>query len=148
MYLLIVSMEGLPPDIPQACCEILMPLCCVCMLCVNSSYVVSIVENRAIGCVPLHHSPNCLLFLTIHPTALGSIPEKDQSFIASRHTSPAMRRPRSSQSDHTMSSSDGSPVRKPRPHSIAGRLPSYATPTVSSSARTGRNPDKKITGKV
>ena len=36
--------------------------------------------------------------------------------------------------------------RKPRPHSIAGRLPGYATPTFASQARHGRNTDKKFTG--
>lgn len=59
------------------------------------------------------------------------------------------RRPKSSQSQHTESSAGGdgpggSPTRRPpRPHSIAGRVPSYASPTVSSAIRTGRSMEKK-----
>ena len=62
-------------------------------------------------------------------------------------------RPSSKQSDHT--SSEGSPVhqkRRQRPHSMAGLTPSYtpgyASATVSSNKRLGRNTDKKITGKT
>ena len=55
-----------------------------------------------------------------------------------------MRPPKNSQSDLTMSaSSDGSPIRRPRPHSVAGRLPSYASPTVSSKIRISRDTEKK-----
>ncbi len=71
-------------------------------------------------------------------------------FIASlQRTPPVNRRPRSSQSDHTVSSSgDASPIRKPRPHSIAGRVPGYAAHTVSSQARLGRSTEKKLTGNL
>ena len=61
---------------------------------------------------------------------------------------PGSWRPKSSQSDLTMSSSDGSPVRRPRPHSIAGRLPNYATPTVSFQVRTSRSTEKKSAGNL
>ena len=99
------------------------------------------------------------LLLPCHPPALDQNPvpthiiERQQhrapSFIAApgiQRTPPLSRRARSSHSDHTMSSSDGSPIRKPRPHSIAGRFPSYASHTVSSQARLGRSEEKKDTG--
>ena len=66
-----------------------------------------------------------------------------------QRTPPLSRRPRSSHSDHTVSSGDGSPIRKPRPHSIAGRMPSYASHTVSSQLRIGRSAEKTETpGKI
>lgn len=62
-----------------------------------------------------------------------------------RHrTPPPNFRARSNQSEN--SSGDHSPVRKRRPHSIAGRLPGYAAPTSASQARTGRSEEKKLTG--
>ena len=66
-------------------------------------------------------------------------------------------RPGSRTSDYThTSSSDGSPVHQParrqRPRSMAGLTPnyspapSYASPTVSSTKRLGRDTQKKVTG--
>ena len=68
--------------------------------------------------------------------------------VGFRLSPPSSRRPNSSHSDQTLSSGDGSPVRKPRPHSIAGRLPSYMSSTASSEARLGRNRNVKLTGKI
>ena len=71
-------------------------------------------------------------------------------------TPPSMRRPVSSHSKDTLSS-DGSPQRrKPRPHSIAGRMPimsngkmpSYMASTSSFDSRISRDTQKKLTGKI
>ena len=82
---------------------------------------------------------------------MGTSLELELSLIAHvgfRLSPPSSRRPNSSHSDQTLSSGDGSPVRKPRPHSIAGRLPSYMSSTASSEARLGRNRNVKLTGKI
>ena len=67
------------------------------------------------------------------------------SFLAAT-TAPIARRPKSSHSDNTLSSSEWSPMRRPRPHSVGGRLPSYASPTFSSQAHQGRSTEKKADG--
>ena len=82
---------------------------------------------------------------------MGTSLELELSLIAHvgfRLSPPSSRRPNSSHSDQTLSSGDGSPVRKPRPRSIAGRLPSYMSSTASSEARLGRNRNVKLTGKI
>ena len=79
------------------------------------------------------------------PHTIRPFPE---TFLQSIAT-PPMKRPKSSQSDLAMSaSSDGSPIRRPRPHSVAGRLPSYASPTVSSQIRMSRDSEKKSSGNL
>lgn len=50
------------------------------------------------------------------------------------------------QSDGTMSSGCRSPVRQRRPHSVAGQLPGYASPTVASQIKTARSPEKNSAG--
>ena len=79
--------------------------------------------------------------------AVGGAAECFSSLLVPR-VLPGCWRPKSSQSDLTMSSSDGSPVRRPRPHSIAGRLPNYASPTVSFQVRTSRSTEKKSAGNL
>ena len=67
-----------------------------------------------------------------------------KSFLATN--SPMARCSKSNQSDNTLSSSEWSPMRRPRPHSVSGRLPSYASPTFSSQAHHGRSAEKKVDG--
>ncbi|KAK2179303.1 hypothetical protein NP493_497g02029 [Ridgeia piscesae] len=73
--------------------------------------------------------------------SIGNISED-----TSTTTAPIARRPKSSYSDNTLSSSEWSPMRRPRPHSVGGRLPSYASPTFSSQAHQGRSTEKKADG--
>src|SRR6218665_1128483 len=51
-------------------------------------------------------------------------------------------------SDGTISSGGRSPSRQRRPHSVAGRLPNYASPTVASQCRMARGLEKTFAGNL
>ena len=115
---------------------------CVCVcVCVHNS-------NRQ-SCLLTSHTRTQNPHHTYHHHHHHHVTEPRPETSLQSVATPPMKRPKSSQSDLAMSaSSDGSPIRRPRPHSVAGRLPSYASPTVSSQIRMSRDSEKKSSGNL